>query len=64
MFSVQCPDHGSEVLLSERRIRSIVPTAAGLRMEWECWCGHRGTTLTGRPVPAVAPMVGQLRPAM
>ena len=48
MFSIQCPTHGSEVLLTERRIRGIEPTAAGMRVRYECWCGHRGSFATGR----------------
>ncbi|MBA2282761.1 MAG: hypothetical protein H0W25_16250 [Acidimicrobiia bacterium] len=65
MFSVHCPDHGCEVLLSERRIRGLVATPAGMRLDWECWCGHRGSLLTGRStVPATAAMVGQHRPAV
>lgn len=60
MFSVECPEHGCEVLLSERRIRALVPTGDGLRVDYECWCGHYGSFLTGRP-PA---MVGRNRPAV
>jgi hypothetical protein len=49
MFSIHCPVHGSEVLLSERRIRGIDRTEAGLRVRYECWCGHRGAFASGRP---------------
>jgi hypothetical protein len=49
MFSVQCPRHGSEVLLNERRIIGIQPDGDGLTVRWVCWCGHRGTHRTGRP---------------
>ncbi len=59
MFTVDCPAHRSEVLLSETRIRALKRVATGLQMEWECWCGHRGASLTGR-----APMVGRHRPAV
>lgn len=59
MFSVHCPSHGSEVLLSEKRIRALIPVPQGLRAEWECWCGHRGSFITGRPR-----MVGRHRPAV
>ena len=48
MFSVQCPRHGSEVLLSERQIVGLEPTGDGLTVRWECWCGHRGSHVTGR----------------
>ena len=59
MFTVQCPQHGCDVLLSEKRIRALRPTERGLRVEWECWCGHVGSFVTGRP-----PMVGRHRPAV
>lgn len=59
MFTIQCPEHGCEVLLSEKRIRALVRAPEGLRVEWECWCGHRGLFTTGRP-----PMVGRSRPAV
>lgn len=48
MFQVYCPAHRAHVLLSERRILVLVPTAEGLMMDWRCWCGHRGRSLTGR----------------
>ncbi|MEY2423766.1 MAG: hypothetical protein QOI95_3833 [Acidimicrobiaceae bacterium] len=48
MFSVQCPQHGSEVLLPERRIESLRNTVAGIEVRWVCYCGHRGSFMTGR----------------
>ena len=51
MFSVQCPRHGSEVLLSERHITGIERTGDHLKLSWVCWCGHRGSHRTGRPAP-------------
>jgi hypothetical protein len=48
MFSVQCPQHGSEVLLSERLIESVRNTAAGIEVRWVCYCGHWGAFTTGR----------------
>lgn len=48
MFTVHCSQHGSEVLLSERRIRTLHHTPRGLDLEWECWCGSRGWIRTGR----------------
>ena len=56
MFSVHCPTHESEVLLSERRIRALRPTTAGLEIDYECWCGTRGSMRTGRA------MAGRHRP--
>jgi hypothetical protein len=54
MFSVHCPRHGSEVLLSTRDIEGIDPTPAGIEVRWRCVCGHHGRTRTGRPRPRVA----------
>jgi hypothetical protein len=48
MFSVNCPRHGSEVLLSESRILGIDRTADGLLVRWVCWCGHLGSHRSGR----------------
>ena len=48
MFSVHCPRHGQEILLDHGRIRGLDTTDDGIVMTWECWCGHVGTTLTGR----------------
>jgi hypothetical protein len=49
MFSIDCPTHRSTVLLSERRIRGIRRSATGMDVEYECWCGHRGSFRAGRP---------------
>lgn len=51
MFSVHCPRHGSEVLLSTRDIEGIDPTPTGIEVRWRCVCGHDGRTRTGRPRP-------------
>jgi hypothetical protein len=48
MFSVECPRHGSEVLLPEGSIDSLHNTAAGIEVRWVCSCGHRGSFITGR----------------
>ena len=48
MFSVHCPRHGHEVLLGERRIESLHNSPAGIEVWWVCYCGHRGSFLTGR----------------
>jgi hypothetical protein len=53
MFSVHCPRHGSEVLLSESRIRAIDMTGDGLTVRWECWCGHVGAHRAGRARRAI-----------
>jgi hypothetical protein len=49
MFSVHCPQHGTEVLLSERHIVGLDPSDDYLTVRWVCWCGHRGSHRTGRP---------------
>lgn len=51
MFEVHCPTHDSRVLLTTRAILALEPTVAGIELRWRCWCGHVGTTLTGRPSP-------------
>jgi hypothetical protein len=48
MLSVQCPRHGSEVLLSERRIVGIENSHGRITVQWVCWCGHHGSHITGR----------------
>ena len=48
MFTVHCPRHGSEVLLSERRIVGIDASSDGMTVRWVCWCGHQGSHHTGR----------------
>jgi hypothetical protein len=56
MFTVQCPRHGSEVLLSERHILGLDPSEGQMTVRWECWCGYRGSHRTGRsrrPSPLV-----------
>lgn len=62
MFSVHCPTHGTDVLLSERRIRAIEPADGGHRLHWRCWCGTEGTTHVPR-LGATA-SVGRYRPAV
>ena len=48
MFSVHCPQHGSEVLLPEGNIESLRNTQSGIEVRWVCYCGHRGSLMTGR----------------
>jgi hypothetical protein len=49
MFTVQCPRHGSEVLLSESHIVGLDRSSDGrMTVRWVCWCGHRGSHRTGR----------------
>ena len=48
MFSVDCPQHGANVLLGLSDIRQIENTNAGIRVHYTCSCGHRGVWLTGK----------------
>ena len=48
MFVIDCPAHGSRVLLSERRIRNLRNTDAGVLLDLECYCGHVERIRTGR----------------
>jgi hypothetical protein len=48
MFRVECPRHGSDVLLSEHAIESLHNRPDGIEVRWRCHCGHRGSMLTGR----------------
>ena len=48
MFTIDCPTHRSAVLLSDRRIRGVHRSSTGIDVDYECWCGHRGSFRTGR----------------
>ena len=48
MLSIHCPTHKSEVLVTERRIRSMRNTEHGIVMDVECYCGTHVTIRTGR----------------
>ncbi|MDR7280525.1 hypothetical protein [Catenuloplanes atrovinosus] len=50
MFAIDCPQHDSRVLVTERRIRSIDNTEQGIRLDVECWCGRHVTLRTGRRI--------------
>ncbi|HEX9993446.1 MAG TPA: hypothetical protein VGB14_11005 [Acidimicrobiales bacterium] len=58
MFSVYCPGHEREVLLSVSNIVGMSNTAEGIEVHWRCRCGAAGTWLTGarrsRPGTAAA----------
>jgi hypothetical protein len=51
MFTIDCPVHGSRMLLSEQRIRSLRNTESGITVDLECYCGHRARIHTGRRRP-------------
>lgn len=48
MFVAHCPRHGSNVLLTERRIRKLYNTERGIFVVLECYDGEMLTVLTGR----------------
>ena len=65
MFSVHCPRHGREILLDHGRIRGLDTTSDGIVLTWECWCGHVGTSITGRATRrdrAIVPAGGAASP--
>jgi hypothetical protein len=44
MFFVECASHESGfVLLNIDRIVATRNTRDGIELDWECWCGNRGT---------------------
>jgi len=47
MFDPYCEHHRSRVLLSNRRIRSIVNRADGIDVHFVCICGKPGLWRTG-----------------
>lgn len=60
MFAVDCPRHGTRVLLDYSRIEAQTNTADGPVVDWRCWCGARGRLVRGfhtrpRPCTAIAP---------
>jgi hypothetical protein len=48
MFAIDCPVHGSKVLVGTRRIRSLVNTGRGILLDVECYCGARVIAGAGR----------------
>ena len=59
MLSINCPTHGTKVLVGTRRIRSLVNTEHGIVLHVQCYCGAVVVVGTGRdyasqPVPALA----------
>lgn len=51
MIAAYCPRHGSQVLLTERRIRAMHNIDSGIVMELECYDGERFFVVTGRGSP-------------
>lgn len=48
MLTPYCPLHRTRVLLSYSDLERILNTPAGIEVTFRCWCGYRGTCLTGR----------------
>jgi hypothetical protein len=65
MFPIECPHHGSRVMVPETRIRGLRNTAHGILLDLECWCGTHVTIRTGRrranPLPAAREAVSLSR---
>jgi hypothetical protein len=53
MFAIECPSHGSQVMVPETRIRELRNTTEGILLDVECWCGSRIALRTGRRSSAV-----------
>lgn len=60
MFTIDCPVHGSKVLVGMRRIRSLANTERGILLNIECYCGTRVAVGTGSKYfsPPVAELAG------
>jgi hypothetical protein len=58
MFAINCPAHGSKVLVGTRRIRSLVNMDRGILLDVECYCGTHVVVGTGRSY------VNRLAPAL
>ena len=61
MFAAYCPRHGKTVLLGLSDIVAVTNTDDDIVVEWECFCGERGHTHTGRTHtgPTAGPTAGQ-----
>jgi hypothetical protein len=64
MLSIHCPTHQSEVLLTERRIRSLRNTDQGIIIDVECYCGTHVTIRTGRKRAAAREAAPTRNPAL
>lgn len=48
MFAVDCPKHGTRVLIWTSLVERVRNTPGGIEVDYRCTCGHRGTWSTGR----------------
>ncbi len=55
MFSIDCPCHGTQVLLGLDSIEALLSTSAGIEVYWRCTCGERGVWV---PVSAAGASAG------
>lgn len=55
MFSADCPQHGSAVLLGPGNIEGLHNTTRGITIRYRCYCGYRGTWQSS-PSPAHDPI--------
>jgi hypothetical protein len=52
VFTVDCPTHGTRVLLTARSVTGVRNLPAGIELDWRCHCGARGTLrFDGRHAP-------------
>jgi hypothetical protein len=55
VFAVECPRHGSRILLFTRNLKALRNTPLGIEVHYRCTCGYEGVWLTGgsraRPAP-------------
>jgi hypothetical protein len=63
MFSVYCPTHGGQILLSSRHIESLRNTDHGIEIHWRCVCGTRGVEVSGRLARRADPVAASPRPS-
>ncbi len=63
MFDVHCEGHGGRVLLDASDVVGMVNAPDAIYLHWRCWCGHEGTSRTGRRVAAAGAVVDTPRPA-
>ncbi|MGH9118069.1 MAG: hypothetical protein ACRD0A_09405 [Acidimicrobiales bacterium] len=47
MFLIDCPGHGTKILLGARSVESMHNTSRGIEVRWRCRCGARGVLITG-----------------
>ena len=51
MFAHHCTACNERLLIFPSQVDSILNTAAGIVVEFTCWCGDRQTVVTGSAAP-------------